>query len=111
MKAMFKLWLDDNGKVFGKGPLLLLQGVEKSGSLSEAAKNLGMSYNKAHNLIKSMEKKTNKKFLIKKIGGANGGSSTLTPEAKKLIEIYEVFEKDCTEYINKAYEKHFGSEI
>lgn len=111
MKAKCKIWLDDNGKVFGKGPLLLLQGVEKNGSLSEAAKNLGMSYNKAHNLIKSMEKKTNIKFLIKKIGGVNGGSSTLTPEAKEIIETYQEFEKDCEAYVDKAYDKYFDDKL
>lgn len=107
MKAKCKLWLDNNGKIFGKGPLLLLQGVEKHGSLSEAAKKLGMSYNKAHNLIKSIEKKTNTKLLIKKIGGANGGSSKLTPEAINLMTTYLAFERECIESVDKIYVKYF----
>ncbi|KMT22742.1 winged helix-turn-helix domain-containing protein [Clostridium cylindrosporum] len=107
MKAMYKLWLDNDGKVFGKGPFILLTEVEKCGSLSEAAKNIGMSYNKAHSLIKSIEKKLETKLLIKKIGGVNGGSSTLTPEAKKLMNSYSNFTKDCEEYIDKCYKEHF----
>lgn len=109
MKAKCKLWIDNNGKVFGKGPYIILKEVEKSGSLSEAAKNIGMSYNKAHSLIKSIEKKLDTKLLIKKIGGVNGGSSTLTPEAKELMENYAKFQRDCEEYVDKSYKNHFGS--
>ena len=107
MKAKFKLWLDNEGKVFGKGPLVILQEVEKTGSLSEAAKTIGMSYNKAHSLIKSIEKRLDTKLLIKKIGGANGGSSTLTEEARKMMDSYSKFEKECEESINILFEKYF----
>ena len=109
MKAKCKLWLDNNGKVFGKGPFILLKEVEKCGSLSEAAKNIGMSYNKAHGLVKSIEKNLGIKLLIKKIGGVNGGSSTLTPEAKEMIDSYSKFQQDCEDYIEKSYKIHFGS--
>lgn len=108
MKPMYKVWLDNNGKVFGKGPFLLLKEVENTGSLSEAAKRLSMSYNKAHNLIKSIERNLDTKLLIKKIGGVNGGSSTLTPEAKKLMDNFEKFQEECGKYIEKCYNQYFN---
>lgn len=107
MKPIFKLWIDNDGKVFGKGPLLLLEEVEKTGSLSEAAKVMGMSYNKAHTLIKRIEKNLETKLLIKKIGGVNGGSSTLTEEAKVLITSYKKFYMECEEFIENNFNKHF----
>ncbi|MEF9934155.1 MAG: LysR family transcriptional regulator [Clostridium sp.] len=107
MKPIFKLWIDNDGKVFGKGPLLLLEEVEKTGSLSEAAKVMGMSYNKAHTLIKRIEKNIETKLLIKKIGGVNGGSSTLTEEAKELILSYKNFHSECEEFIEKSFKKNF----
>lgn len=108
MKPIYKIWLDDNGKVFGQGPLLLLEEVKKCGSLSEAAKNMGMSYNKAHTLIKGIETKLNTQLLIKKIGGKNGGSSTLTENATDLILNYKNFYNECEIFIEESFKKHFS---
>lgn len=55
LKVVFKVWLDNNGQAFGKGPYELLKGVEETDSLHQAANQLGMSYSKAWKLIQTME--------------------------------------------------------
>ena len=58
IKAAFKIWLSKNNeKAFGQGPCELLKRVEKTRSLHEAAKQMGMSYNKAWRLIRLMEER------------------------------------------------------
>ncbi len=103
----YKIWIEKNGKVFGIGPLMLLKGVSETGSLSEAARKMDMSYNKAHNLIKSIEKKLGYELISSKSGGSKGGSSELTEKAEELMMTYENFYNECEENLRKIYQKHF----
>ena len=51
------LLLDDDGqRFFGDGPYQLLLGLEKTGSLRQAAAEMGMAYSKALRLVKQAEK-------------------------------------------------------
>jgi molybdate transport system regulatory protein len=109
MKAAYKIWLDNHGKAFGEGPHELLKRTQETGSLHQAALQMGMSYSKAWKLIQTMEKRLGFAFLDRKVGGLSGGGSWVTPRAKDFIERYERFEMDATKAIEKTYEKHFGS--
>ncbi|HUL37014.1 MAG TPA: LysR family transcriptional regulator [Thermodesulfobacteriota bacterium] len=109
MKGVCKIWLDHNGKAFGKGPYELLKRVEKTNSLNEAAHRMGMAYSKAWKLIQTMEKRLGFSLLNKKIGGLSGGGSRVTPKGKELMKRYGQFEEEAKKAIEKAYQKHFGT--
>lgn len=111
MKFNYRIWLyteDNNSKVFGKGPYDLLNAVNKYGSLTQAAKNLGISYTKAFTIIKEIEKNLGFKLLNKQAGGINGGKSEITEEAILLLVHYESFIEEANIELNKIYEKNFG---
>ncbi len=110
MQVKYKIWLENNGKVFGKGPYELLKGVVKTGSLSEAAKAMNMSYNKAYNLMKSIEENLGYKLIESKSGGARGGGSTLTKNAQILMETYEKFNEECEEELKRIFNKYFTND-
>ncbi len=103
----YKIWFEEEGKVFGKGPYDLLSCVEKHGSLSEAAKQLNMSYTKAFNLIKSIEGRLGYELIATKVGGAKGGGATLTEEAKELMNMYQLFMLECEFSLKTIFEKYF----
>ncbi|MGE5630594.1 MAG: winged helix-turn-helix domain-containing protein [Caulobacteraceae bacterium] len=103
----YKIWIDKDGKVFGKGPLELLNGVKESGSLADAARRMDMSYNKAFTLIKNIEEKLGFKLITSKSGGSKGGGSELTEEAEKLIAVYQNFYEECERNLKDIFEKHF----
>lgn len=87
-----KLWLvQDEEKAFGKGPCLLLETVDKLGSLNKAAIKLNMSYSKAWSIIKRAESMLGFSLLERQTGGIDGGGSYLTPRAKVLIKTYRDF--------------------
>jgi len=109
LKVICKVWLDNNGKVFGEGPYLLLKKVQKSHSLHQAANEMGMSYSKAWRLIRTIEQRLGFLLLERRTGGRSGGGSEVTPEGKKLMKNYEKFQKDIKEAIEKIYQKHFCS--
>jgi molybdate transport system regulatory protein len=64
---------------------LLLRRVSETNSLTEAAKLLGISYRNAWDRIKKMESSSGKGILETKVGGATGGSSSLTPEGVSML--------------------------
>ena len=88
-----KVWLEAEGlPLIGSGRADLLRAVEKTGSINAAAKDLDMDYRRAWGLIDSMEKRLNFKLVIRRRGGSAKGTS-LTAEARRLLEVYEIFER------------------
>ncbi len=108
MKLKYKLWLEQDGKVFGDGPLDILKRVERTGSLRSAAAEINMSYSQAWNLFKSLEKRLGFKLLKRRVGGASGGGSELTQEAKDLMDKFETFSAKADEALNAIYEEVFN---
>ena len=93
---------------FGSGVLTLLKLTEKYGSLNAAAKSMNLSYSKANRMINGAEKALGFKLLDKKIGGANGGGSTLTPECVEFSNNYEEFSKEVKETTEILFDKYFN---
>ena len=110
-RLRFKLWLDSGGKAFGDGPFTLLSGVEQTGSLRKAAATMGMSYNKAWRLVREMERRLAFPLLERKVGGATGGGSLLTPEARDLLFRYAAFRREAGDLLAALFEKHFPAGV
>ena len=68
MKVNLKLSIlnDDDLPFMGKGPARLLQGIERLGSINQAAREMEMSYVKAWKIINNMEASLGRKILKKK---------------------------------------------
>ena len=102
---------DENEKVFGKGPYLLLRGIETTGSLNAAAKELGMAYTKAVTIINRAEKQLGYQLTLRCTGGRNGGGSTLTENAVKLMAAWDAFQAEIRILSESLYDKYFRSLI
>lgn len=105
MKIHFKLSvLDDQGLPFmGRGPVQLLQGIERLGSINRAAKEMNMSYVKAWKIIKRMEAGLDGKVLITKIGGKDHGGAELTPLASKFIDLFMAYEAEVASFAQEQF--------
>jgi molybdate transport system regulatory protein len=103
-----KIWLEKAGKpVLGVGRLTLLKAVDTEGSISKAAKRCNISFRKAWSYLDSTEKNFGIKLLDRKKGGAGGGRSTLTPEARRLIERFDSLSHDTDRYASERFEDLF----
>ncbi len=89
---------ENNEKFFGNGPMRLLQGVRKTGSLSAAARAMDMSYSKANKLIAHCEEALGFKLLESKSGGKSGGFSVLSQKAELCVSLYEEFARHNSLY-------------
>jgi molybdate transport system regulatory protein len=76
----------------GPGKIALLEGIARTGSLSAAARALGMSYRRAWLLLHSVDEAFNERVVALSIGGKDGGGARLTPFGTQLIQAYRDFE-------------------
>ncbi len=95
------------GKSFGPGPMRLLEGVKKTGSLQKAAAEMGMAYSKAWKLIRGLEEEWGFSLLIRQTGGSKGGGSSLTEDAEELLSRYEAMLSEVTQAAEGAFKKYF----
>lgn len=97
----------DGKKIFGQGPYRLLRSIDELGSISRAAEVFDMSYSKAWRLIKDAEKILGYALLERVSGGSDGGGSSLTPQAKRLVENYENFSNQAQEAVEEIFKRNF----
>ena len=108
MVVKVKTWLEDTNEnlIFGGGKTQILELIDETGSISEAAKRVGMNYKKAWTHIKILQEYIEDDLVVVKKGRDSGGTS-LTPKAKELIEKYKQLEKDVKEFSEKRFEELF----
>ena len=103
-----KLYFEN--KAFGPGMSTLLRGVESTGSLQGAAQTMSMAYSKALKMLKESEKAWGFMLTERETGGRDGGGSTLTPQAVRLLEAYDAFMAETRQELDRLFEKHFSRE-
>ncbi len=85
----------------GPGKADLLEAIEKTGSISSAAKSLGLSYRRAWDMVNTMNRSFKEPLVLGAIGGKKGGGSTLTPMGKDLVLVYRKMEKKALAAVKK----------
>jgi molybdate transport system regulatory protein len=88
----------------GPGKIDLLEGIEKTGSLSAAARALGMSYRRAWLLVHDTNQAFDTTVAELAVGGREGGGARLTDFGRRLVADYRAFEKE----VEKLAAAHFG---
>lgn len=76
----------------GPGKIGLLEGIERTGSLSAAARALAMSYRRAWLLLHAINEGFHEPVVELSVGGRDGGGTRLTGFGKQLIADYRDFE-------------------
>ncbi len=97
-----RCWIEIDGvKFFGPGPAELLEHIEREGSLAQAAKQMGMSYKKAWDIIDRLNAQSKNKFVESYKGGETGGRAELTKQGKTFVALYRSLEKKLNAVISK----------
>jgi molybdate transport system regulatory protein len=77
---------------FGPGKADLLARIEATGSISEAAKTMEMSYMRAWQIVKSLEKSFTEPLVLKARGGKTKGGATLSETGREVLRLYREIE-------------------
>jgi molybdate transport system regulatory protein len=91
----FRIDFAKNSSV-GPGKIALLEAIRDSGSLSQGARNMGMSYRRAWLLIESLKETFREPVTLASTGGRDGGGMQVTEFGAALIRNYRELERDFT---------------
>ena len=84
----------------GPGKVELLTFLDETGSISEAAKRMRMSYMKAWSLIQTM-----RPLVQSSRGGQTGGGAKLTKDGRQALELYRKMEDDSLRACQSSWKK------
>ena len=89
----------------GIGRIELLENIERLGSMSQAAKAMGMSYKKAWKLIQDLNSMYAEPLVVKEHGGKSGGGTQLTARGRILIVEFRALEKNLAVFLEAQSSK------
>jgi molybdate transport system regulatory protein len=81
-------------RAVGPGKIALLEHIARGGSLSQAARTLGMSYRRAWQLLASLNGCFVEPVVVSAKGGRRGGGSALTGFGRRLVRTYREFDAE-----------------
>ncbi|MDI6870846.1 MAG: LysR family transcriptional regulator [Bacillota bacterium] len=108
MEPRFKLWIEEGGElVFSNGRAGLLRRIEARGSITAAAREMGMSYRAAWGKLRKCEERLGFQLLLTHAGGRGGGGTSLTPEAREFLARFEAWRSRMEVAVKASFEEVF----
>lgn len=97
-----RIWIELAGeKILGHGRIELLERIQQSGSIRQAALQMKMSYKQAWDLINHMNTHFNLPLVTSHRGGRGGGNATLTAEGLKVIAEFHRLQHKFREFLKE----------
>ncbi|AHE29676.1 TOBE domain-containing protein [Burkholderia pseudomallei] len=107
-----ELWLHAGGQTLGGAArIALLAAIGETGSITRAAKAVGLSYKGAWDAIDTMNNLAGEPLVLRATGGKGGGGTTLTPRATALIAAFRAIEREHRRFIDAASAAVEGFEV
>ena len=85
----------ESGARIGPGKAALLASIRDTGSISAAARDMGLSYKRAWLLLDSMNRAFTEPVITAAPGGSKGGGASLTVFGGELLERYRHIENEA----------------
>lgn len=104
-----KVWLEIEGEyVFGWGICEILQAVRETGSIKDAAAQLGKSYRYVWGRVKDAESEIGEPLVETRVGGVIEQRSDLTPLAAQLVEDFAEFRQRMHQVAREEFAGRFS---
>ncbi|WP_328984818.1 TOBE domain-containing protein [Thiorhodovibrio winogradskyi] len=85
----------------GHGRIDLLRRIGETGSISRAAKAMGMSYKQAWDAVDAMNNLAEHPLVRRQAGGRHGGGTELTDAGRRLIQVFEAAEREHRRFLER----------
>lgn len=97
------VWFQAGEHTLGGAPrIALLAAIGETGSITGAAKAVGMSYKAAWDAIDTMNNLAGEPLVVRAAGGKGGGGTSLTPRAQRLIDTFHAVEREHRRFLERA---------
>jgi molybdate transport system regulatory protein len=84
--------LGKSAAAMGPGKAELIERIGRTGSISAAARDMGMSYRRAWQLVESLNATFREPVVTTAIGGNRGGGARVTPFGERLVARFRAME-------------------
>ena len=109
LRPRHKIWFTlGNSFLMGPNYFRFLRAVEESGTIRQAGKTVGWSYRTCLNRVRRMESILGRRVLETARGGSSGGGAALSAEARRLVTIFERWQRDMSDYTQRAFRRALG---
>ena len=81
-----------SGGRIGPGKIALLEAIRSTGSISAAARSIGMSYRRAWLLVEELNRALREPAVTAETGGPGGGGAMVTPTGERVVGLYRTIE-------------------
>jgi molybdate transport system regulatory protein len=101
--------LSGDGPAMGPGRARLVSLIESTGSISAAAREMGMSYRRAWQLVDALNATFREPLVVTAVGGKRGGGAMVTDFGRRMVETYHAMEAKASAVIADdigAYSAH-----
>ncbi|HLH23155.1 MAG TPA: LysR family transcriptional regulator [Chloroflexota bacterium] len=103
-----KVWLERDGQVvLSDWRVELLEAIEATGSLARAAERLDVPYRTAWYKLKEIERRLGVRLLATQSGGAAGGGSHLTAEAREVVARFRRVNAGIAQLVAERFRAEF----
>jgi len=90
-----RLSLEKNGVPFlGAARVDLLEAIDREGSITQAARALGISYKTAWDAIDAMNNQADQALVVRTPGGHRGGGTSLTDYGRHVLQLVRAIEQE-----------------
>lgn len=98
-----RIWLEKDGELYiGGGRAMLLERIDRFGSIAAAARSMKLGYRNAWLWIEAANRLASAPLVEKTTGGAGGGRTRLTDEGRKVVDQYKRLRGRFAEFLKQV---------
>lgn len=79
----------------GPGKADLLEAIRETGSIASAGRRMGMSYQRAHDLVSALNEDFEAPLVEAVVGGTKGGGASLSALGEEILAAYRLVEQEA----------------
>lgn len=106
MEFSGRVWIDKAERAFlGSDRIELLEKIRELGSITGAAKAVGISYKTAWAIVDTMNNLADKPLVVRMTGGKGGGGTHLTPEGLRVVDSFRIVQEEHEAFLRNLARK------
>jgi len=106
MELTGALWLQkEHNKFLGGDRMALLENIDELGSITKAAKAVGISYKTAWDMVNLINNMADKPLVDRLTGGKGGGGTKLTAEGKRVLKEFQVIQEEHFKFLSNLTDR------